>query len=365
MQCFGGIRSITRFAERISLLGGIGIGACSNPASLRGPPPPPPPRSADTIPLRMLADRRGLGIGSAVDRGFRYSGSDGVQFRAKLAREFNLLTPENDMKHQRIHPTRDSYRFVPADSLVAFAEANGMQVRGHTLVWHQQLAGWLTTGIWSQDTAKALLAEHIARVVGHYRGRVAAWDVVNEALADDGSLRSGFWYDHVGGDYIELAFRWAHDADPGAALFYNDYGIEGINAKSDAAYALIQRLLARGVPIHGVGLQAHFQTGGVPTTLGANIARFAALGMKVHITELDVRMPLPSTPAQLQTQATNYRDVVAACLQTAACEAVVMWGFTDRESWVPGWFPGWGDALIFDTAYRPKPAFHALYDLLK
>ncbi len=364
MRCSGGIRTIIRFAERGALLGVIGAGTCGGPSS--GSPPPPPPPSSDTIPLRTLAAARGLRIGCAVDRGFRYGGSDGATFRAKLVREFSLLTPENDMKHARIHPARDTYRFEPADSLVALAEANGMQVRGHTLVWHRQLAGWLTSGTWTPDTARALLHDHIASVVGHYRGRLAAWDVVNEALAGDGSPRPGFWYDHIGRDYVELAFRWAHQADPNVALFYNDYDIEGINGKSDSAYALIQRLLARGVPIHGIGLQAHVRLGGVPTTLRANIARFAQLGLEVHITELDVRMPLPPTAAQLQTQADDYRDVLGACLSSApACDALVMWGWSDRESWIPGAFPGWGDALIFDAAYRPKLAFLALYDLLK
>lgn len=312
----------------------------------------------------MLAERRGLKLGAAVDRGFRYSGADGVKFRAVLAREFSLLTPENDMKHERIHPARDVYRFEPADSLVAFAEANGMRVRGHTLVWHRQLAGWLTSGSWTRDEVRALITDHVARVVGHYKGRLLAWDVVNEALADDGTLRVGFWLDNAGREYIELAFRAARDADPGAMLFYNDYNIEGINAKSDSAYALIRDLRQKGVPVDGIGLQAHFQLGGVPASLAANIARFAALGLKVHITELDIRMPLPSSSAQLKSQAENYRDVLNACLQSAGCEAIVLWGFTDRESWVPAAFPGWGEALPFDASYQPKPAYWSLYDIL-
>jgi len=327
-----------------------------------GPGPGTP--SVDTIALRVLADRRGLRIGSAVDRGFRFAGADGVKFRAVLAREFSVLTPENDMKHERIHPGRDVYRFEPADSLVAFAEANGMSVRGHTLVWHRQLATWLTSGSWTQAEAEALLVDHIAHVAGHYKGRVLAWDVVNEALADDGSLRAGFWLDHIGPDYIELAFRAARDADPGAMLFYNDYNIEGINAKSDSAYAMIRELRLKGVPIDGVGMQAHFQLGGVPSSLAANIARFTALGVKVHITELDIRIPLPSSAAQLQTQALNYRDVFNACLQTPGCDAIVLWGFTDRESWIPDSFSGWGEALPFDATYNPKPAYWSIYNLL-
>ena len=345
----------------------LAVHACSSGTGAAdqttGPGPGTP--SVDTIALRVLADRRGLRIGSAVDRGFRFAGADGVKFRAVLAREFSVLTPENDMKHERIHPGRDVYRFEPADSLVAFAEANGMSVRGHTLVWHRQLATWLTSGSWTQADAEALLVDHIAHVAGHYKGRILAWDVVNEALADDGSLRAGFWLDHIGPDYIELAFRAARDADPGAMLFYNDYNIEGINAKSDSAYAMIRDLRLKGVPIDGVGMQAHFQVGGVPSSLAENIARFTALGVKVHITELDIRIPLPSSAAQLQTQAQDYRDVFNACLQkTPGCDAIVLWGFTDRESWIPGAFSGWGEALPFDATYKPKPAYWSIYNLL-
>jgi Beta-1,4-xylanase len=254
--------------------------------------------AGDTSSLRSIATSKGRLIGSAVDRGFRYSGSDGTTFRSNLAREFSVLTPENDMKFERIHPGRDVYRFEPADSLVTFAESNGMKVRGHNLIWDQQLASWLTSGAWTADETKTLLVDHITKVVSHYRGRVLEWDVVNEAFADNGSPRPGFWLDRLGKDYVELAFRTARDADSSVALFYNDYNIEGINAKSDALYSLVRGFQARGVPITGIGLESHFQLGGIPSTLGANIARFAALGLKVHITELDVRMTLPTTTEQ-------------------------------------------------------------------
>ncbi|HEV8235632.1 MAG TPA: endo-1,4-beta-xylanase [Gemmatimonadaceae bacterium] len=351
------------------LLIGVVATACGSdsqatPTGNNQPSQPSQP-STDTVSLRTLANGKGRLIGSAVDRGFRYPGSDGVTFRTALARDFSVLTPENDMKHERIHPARDVYRFEPADSLATFADANGMKVRGHTLIWHQQLASWLTSGTWTTDEAKALLVDHVTKVVSHYRGRVIEWDVVNEALGDNGSLRSSFWFDHIGRDYVELAFRTAHDADPNVALFYDDYNIEGINPKSDSLFALVRDFQSRGVPINGIGLESHFQLGGVPGTLGANIARFAALGLKVHITELDVRMPLPSTATQLQTQAQNYRDVFSTCLQYLACDVVVMWGFTDKESWIPSAFPGWGAALILDAAYQAKPAYTSLHDLLK
>jgi endo-1,4-beta-xylanase len=240
-----------------------------------------------------------------------------------------------------------------------------MRVRGHTLVFHNQLASWLTSGTWTKDEAKALLVDHITKVVGHYRGRVAEWDVVNEVLGDNGALRSGFWLDRIGPEYIELAFRTARAADPTVGLYYNDYNIEGINAKSDSAYAFVRDLIARGVPITGVGFESHFQVGGIPSSIGANITRFAALGLKVHITELDVRLQLPSTTSQLATQAQNYKDVVDACVKNTACDAVVFWGFTDRESWIPSTFAGWGDALLLDSNYQPKPAFSSVQSSLK
>lgn len=188
----------------------------------------------DSTPLRVLAEQHGLRIGTVGDRGFRLRGDDGSRFRSLASREFNVLTPENDMKFARLRPTPDVYDFEWADSLVAFAEGNGMQVRGHTLAWHNQLASWLTARTWTEQQAEALLNEHITTVVAHYRGRLDAWDVVNEAVDDDGRLRSTFWSDHIGPDYIERAFRVAHTADPDVALFYNDYDIEGLTPKSDS-----------------------------------------------------------------------------------------------------------------------------------
>jgi endo-1,4-beta-xylanase len=354
-------------AAALLLLGVVAAcGSDSSQSTAPGNNPIQPTQpSTDTVSLRTLAAAKGRLIGSALDRGFRYTGTDGVTFRTTLAHEFSVLTPENDMKHERIHPARDVYRFEPADSLVTFADASGIKVRGHNLIWHQQLASWLTSGSWTSDEARALLIDHVTKLVSHYRGRVLEWDVVNEGLADNGSLRTGFWFDHIGRDYIELAFRTARAADPNVALFFNDYNIEGINPKSDSLYAMVRDFQARGVPIDGIGLESHFQLGGVPASLGANIARFGALGLKVHITELDVRMPLPSTAAQLQTQAQNYRDVVSTCFGLTACDLVVMWGFTDKESWIPNAFPGWGAALVLDSSYQPKPAYTSLHDVLK
>ncbi len=318
----------------------------------------------DTFALRILAQQSGIRIGSAGDRGFRWTGTDGSSFRAILGREFSVLTPENDMKFDHLHPAPATYYFAGADSLVAFAKQNQMVVRGHTLVWHQQLPRWVTSGSFSADEARQQLIDHVTTVVSHFEGNVFAWDVVNEALNDDGSLRAGYWFDHLGKSYIELAFRTARAADPDVALFYNDYNIEGVVAKSDSVYAMVKDFLARGVPINGVGLQAHFTMNGVPATLGANIARLAALGLKVHITELDVRVSVPSTNASLNSQAQNYHDVIATCIQNKGCELVTMWGFTDKDSWVPNTFPGQGDALPWDSFFQHKPAYRSIYNAL-
>jgi endo-1,4-beta-xylanase len=351
---------LTAGAVRYAVLGSLWMFACaSEPVGGNEEPA--------RVPLRQLAAARGLAIGSAVDRGFQLAGDEGAQFRATLASEFNVLTPENDMKHERLQPSRGVYDFAPADSLVVFAQANEMQVRGHTLVWDRQLAPWLTDGTWTKAEAEALLQDHIVNVVGHYGGQVVAWDVINEAFASDGALRSGFWLDHIGPEYIELAFQWARATDPEAELFYNDYSLEWPGPKSDSAYALLSDLVGRGVPVDGIGFQAHLEVGQVPAQaeLAAGFERFASLGLAVHITELDVRLPLPATAENLQQQAQDYAAVVGACLQTPACDMVVMWGFTDADSWIPAAFPGFGQALIFDAAYQPKPAYWAVHSLLR
>lgn len=320
---------------------------------------------ADTTGLRTYAARRSFLIGSAIDRGFRYPGSDGVTFRGVMAHEFNVLTPENDMKFDHLHPSATTYRFASADSLVAFAESNGTKVRGHNLMWHQQLPSWLTSGTWTKAQAESILVDHVTTVVSHYRGHVLEWDVVNEPLNDDGSMRSGFWMDHIGPSYVEDALRAAHAADPTAALFINDYNVEGIGRKSDSLLALVKDLRAQGVPIDGVGFESHFVVGGVPSTLADNMARFASAGFKVHVTELDVRIQLPTTAVTLTQQATDYATVVGACVASPACGLVVMWGFTDRESWIPNAFPGWGAATLLDASYGRKAAYVSVAGLLK
>jgi len=285
-----------------------------------------------------------------------------------LRREFNMLVAENAFKWDAMRPSRTGFNFTDTDALVAFAEANNMQVRGHTLVWHSQLPGWLTGGNFTRDEVIAILREHISMVVGRYRGRILAWDVVNEAIDDgNGQLRtSSFWYQRIGPDYIGMAFQFAREADPAAILYYNDYSAEGLGTKSDAVYNLVSNLVNQGVPIDGVGWQMHqINPFRIQQAHRTNAQRLAALGLEISITEMDVRISLPTSAQELQEQALAYRDVTEFCLAQSNCKAIVTWGFTDKYSWIPGFFNGFGDALLFDVNYQPKPAYFAIQSVLE
>ncbi|MFE1882815.1 endo-1,4-beta-xylanase, partial [Streptomyces diastatochromogenes] len=263
--------------------------------------------AADT-PLRDLAAAKGKVIGTAVT-GSKLTGTYGDIAGA----QFSSLTPGNAMKWGTVEPAQGSFNWSEADQIVAFAQAHNQQVRGHTLVWHSQNPSWLTNGSWTSAQLSSLLQNHISTEVGRYKGKIAAWDVVNEPFNEDGSYRSTLWYNGLGSGYIASALTWAHAADPDAKLYINDYNVEGVNAKSTALYNLVKSLKQQGVPIDGVGLQAHLILGQVPATLQQNIQRFADLGVDVAITELDVRMALPADSTKLAQQAADFKSVVAAC----------------------------------------------------
>jgi len=319
---------------------------------------------AQNRPLRAPADERGFFIGAAVDMSpFR----NDPQYLETLRREFNIIVAENAFKMDAVRPSRTTFNFTDTDALVSFAQANNMRVRGHTLVWHNQLPGWLTNGNFTRDQVIDIMREHIFTFIGRYRGLVWSWDVVNEAIDDsNGALRNSFWLQRIGPEYIRLAFEFARQADPDATLYYNDYSIEGINTKSNAVYNLVSDLRSQGVPIDGVGWQMHQINGfRIQTQHQTNARRLAALGLEISMTEMDVRISLPTTPDELQQQALAYSDSINFCLTEPNCKALVTWGFTDRYSWIPGTFSGTGDALIFDANYQPKPAYFALRDGLE
>jgi endo-1,4-beta-xylanase len=293
--------------------------------------------------------------------------------RALVSRQFDSLSPENEMKWAFVEPQPGVFTFAAGDRLVAFARQNDLRMRGHTLVWHQQLPGWARrlTG----DELRGALAKHIAGVVGHWRGQIGAWDVVNEALADGDSraLRADSPFTALGPDFIDQAFRLAHAADPQAQLFYNDYEIEGVGgAKSDAAFALCKRLKEAGVPITGVGFQMHVDPRHWPPAdaIRANVARYAGLGLLVEFTEMDVPVgQIPGTAQQkLDVQRQLTHDIVAACVAQPACTAVTFWGLTDRDSWLNSrqWSRLRGDGphrpLLFDADMHPKPIVQGVLD---
>ena len=321
------------------------------------------PPDPDATTLRAYTQKRGLLIGAAVNNGLVRE----KDYAEVLAREFNLLTTENALKWSFIQPEQYRYDWAGADELVNFALANGMKVRGHTLVWQQQMPDWLKYQDWSREELIAIVEEHITNVVGRYRGRVEIWDVVNEAVIQKGVIITPFWAKQLGKDYIDLAFQLAHEADPDALLFYNDYNADDMGAKSDGVYALVKGMKERGIPIDGVGMQFHFELNYLPKLdeVSQNMKRLGELGLQVHITELDIRIQGTPTPELLEQQAQNYRDILNVCLNEPNCTAFIMWGMTDKYSWIPQTRQGYGSALIFDENYQPKPAYQALLDALK
>ncbi|MFT7840315.1 endo-1,4-beta-xylanase [Saccharothrix sp. BKS2] len=293
------------------------------------------------------------------------------QYRKLLAAEFSSVSPENQMKWDYLRPDRDTYNFGMADKIVKFARQNGQVVRGHTLLWHSQNPAWLEQGGFTKEELRKILREHILTVVGRYQGRIQQWDVANEIFNEAGQLRSeNIWIRELGPGIVADAFRWAHQADPRAKLFFNDYGVESVNAKSDAYLALIKELRAQRVPVHGFSAQAHLSTRyGFPGDLQVNLQRFDDLRLETAITELDVRMDLPEggapTEAQLAQQADYYQRTLDACLKVDDCNSFTIWGFTDKYSWVPVFFEGEGSATVMTEDFGRKPAYHALRTTLE
>ncbi|HRK16838.1 MAG TPA: endo-1,4-beta-xylanase [Prosthecobacter sp.] len=314
---------------------------------------------SDDLPLRLWAQRRDVQFGTAVDA---EPLREDARYRALAKREFSMLTPADAMKMGPLRPARDRFLWSDGDALVQFAESNAQRVHGHTLVWHGQLPAWVESQSWTRDELLSVLREHVSAVVTRYKGRVQVWDVVNEAFEDDGTLRQSVWQRIIGPEYIEHAFRWAHEIDPEAVLLYNDYSGEDLGKKSDAIYELLRDLKIRGVPVHGVGLQMHITLGKLPSPkdLEANLRRLADLGLELHVTEADVRMPVPATAEALAEQAKNYHQLLRIALEFPQLRSWTIWGFSDRHSWVPRTFKGYGAALPWDENYEAKPARDAL-----
>ncbi|MEV4627056.1 endo-1,4-beta-xylanase [Micromonospora sp. NPDC049523] len=269
-----------------------------------------------------------------------------------LNREFNSVTAENEMKWDATEPSQGNFSYANADRIVNSARSNGQQVRGHALAWHSQQPGWAQN--MSGTALRNAMLNHVTQVATYYRGKIVAWDVVNEAFADGGGgNRRDSNLQRTGNDWIEAAFRAARAADPGAKLCYNDYNTDGQNAKSNAVYAMVQDFKARGVPIDCVGFQSHFNAQSpVPSDYQANLQRFANLGVDVQITELDIE-------GSGTTQANNFARVVQACLAITRCTGITVWGIRDTDSWRAS-----GTPLLFDGSGNKKAAYTSTLNAL-
>ena len=328
-------------------------------------------------------------IGAALNR--RQIFEDDVRGAEIVKTHFNSITPENVLKWALVHPEHNRYDFKAPDRLVAFGEKHGMFIVGHTLVWHKQTPDSVFQdekgNSVDRETLLKRLRDHIFTVVGRYKGKINGWDVVNEALNQDGTMRQSPWMKIIGEDYLALAFQFAHEADPAAELYYNDYDLE-LPAKRAGAVELIRKLKAAGVPISGVGLQNHsLMDWPTPADVDATITAFSTLGVKVHITELDVDvLPRTTKPGadyavdvkvtpQLNPYVDRFPDAMHALLAMRyaelfhiymkhrhVIERVTFWGVADGDSWLNNW-PMKGRTnypLLFDRNGTPKPAFKAV-----
>ena len=355
------------------------------------------PALAQDYSLRADAQRAGVLLGVASQS--TYLGDK--PYVELVKRHAGAITFENETKWSFVHPERDRYDFAGADALARFALVSGLKMRGHVLIWHAQNPDWLKQLSPTRVEALALLKEHIDTVVGHFRdqfpGLVVEWDVVNEGIDNDGTRRQNVWQRWIGDDYMDHAFRMAHAAaGPGVKLYYNDYldggmveGAEAIGGDFDdgdpypmatpgatgsmdcdavvkcrAVKELVSGLVARGVPIDGVGFQAHVANP-TPSDYRGLTAWVGKLGLRWAVTELDVPVPPNGGEQSRSHQANAYRLTASACLDDPACSTIVTWGITDRYSWWPTLTNGaLGEALHFDRDLRPKPAADALHTLL-
>lgn len=356
----------------LALVASLALAACSG---LDGASSPKPSVATGPTDLPSLAHQRGIAIGTEFVQP-RYS-SD--YYRKMVLDNFTSITPNRSFKWLELEPQQGKFNFASSDLIVAFAQQNHLRVRGCCLAWG--VAGgnpsWLLDGHWTKDQLKAMLRTYIMTVVGRYKGKVAQWDVVNEALASPSgvqgpySVTHNFWGRIIGPEYVADAFRWAHEADPDAQLFFNDYGSESPSAKFDAELTLVKSLKAQGVPITGVGLQMHRP---VPTTppyypttrqVRTVLQELTAAGFHTELTELDQALPLPAKQPQLRLQAQLYQQMVAVCLSVALCTGVTVWGVDDDDRYASERANNLGAATLFAAGGQIKPAFLAVVEALR
>jgi len=312
--------------------------------------------------LRQAAKAAGIYIGGVRNYWDSRNTSD-TKYTQVLNAQYDLNTAENGCKWGAIAQNRNSFDYSQCDYLSQAAFAAQAVFRGHNLCWGSSNPNWLQNGNFNGQQLDQILTNYITNVAGRYKGKFICWDVVNEAVSDNPQpnqpLKNTVWYPKLP-NFIDIAFQTARKADSTVKLFYNDYNAEGMNAKSNAVYDLVKSMKQRGIPIDGVGLQMHVSTDYYPNPndVSANIARLGALGLEVHITEMDVSC---KGNCDLQKQAQVYGNLLQACLKNSNCKNYETWGFTDRYTWLGS------DArpLPFDVNYNPKPAFNEILAVLQ
>jgi endo-1,4-beta-xylanase len=314
--------------------------------------------NGDVLQARTSTSKPGVEcVGTALNPGVLDSDE---AYRSIAGSEFNCAVAEYGMKWDSLEPKQGTFDFSLGDRVVAFARQHDMRLKGHALVWHGATPDWVL-GVSSPDALRAVIRDYVTAVVTHFRGKVEAWDVVNEAISDSGgTFRSTHFYKVLGADLFRVAFDAARAADPDVELLYNDYGGEGLGVKSDAIYALVKSLKESGVPINGIGLQSHLTHTGVPSNqLEANMKRLAALGLSINLSEIDVRMGMAqgTLDEKLARQAEIYRQLASACANEPACTGMFVWGFTDAHSWVDDTLGGTNLPCLLDEGLNRKPAY--------
>jgi Beta-1,4-xylanase len=318
----------------------------------------------DIHSLREAAEKsrvRSIAIGAAANIDAFHTDAT---YKQLLGQEFDMLVPENVLKMYVTHPSIDVFDFSQADELLSFAQQHNMQVEGANLIWSNQVPAWIMQGNYDREELLGIMKDYIMNVVGHYKGKIPAWTVVNEPLDTDESNQTSIWERVIGPDYMDYAFRWAHEADPQAKLYLNEFGVETQSEKTDRYYNLVEGLVKRGVPISGVGFEDHLditQSYPLPQMV-ATMQRFAKLGLQVQITEADVMLQ-NSTAAitkKFQQQAQAYANLIYACQTVKQCNAVIIWGITDRYTWIATLTHHPDQPLLYDDQYRPKPAYNAV-----
>jgi endo-1,4-beta-xylanase len=326
--------------------------------------------SGTSEPLPALKSVLPFPIGAAV--GIKHLRNN-PYYRNLVKEQFNSITAENVMKFKALHPSEHKFSFENADEVVAFAQEHNMRVHGHTLLWALNNPAWVMSFQGDKTAWKNLLKAHIQTIVKHFKGNVHSWDVVNEAFTDGGGLKKSVWLQNIGPEYIELAFRYAHEADPDALLFYNDYGQEYVGKKMYAILNMVKDFKKRGVPIHGLGMQMHIPVRLLDAKIQQSMKVAASSGLLIHLSELEIsvkhQMPKPfQMNDQLsRQQSEKYKTVFRAYNSIPKNQqfGITTWNVGDADSYRNSKGRNHDHPMMFDTQYRPKPAFKAVLEAFK